>query len=80
MKKMFFTAIAVVAFMGSSMANTKEVTHAKTRTAKVVLFRSRCDAIWLLSFLNHGGSGNYDSAVWYADLETAAAGGCSGAW
>ena len=87
MKKMFFTAIALVAFIGTSMANTKEVKETtvvveKTNTTEPQteeLLRSRCDAIWLKAYLDHKGEG-YETAVFYADLATDAAGGCDGAW
>lgn len=35
MKKMFFTAIAVVAFSGASMANTKEIKRDKKEAKKI---------------------------------------------
>lgn len=87
MKKMFFTAIALVAFSGASMANTKEVKEIEVATEKVIItqpkieevLRSRCDAIWLTAYLSHSSEG-YATAVWYADLATDAAGGCEGAW
>lgn len=35
MKKMFFTAIALIAFSGASMASTKEVKKEKKETKKI---------------------------------------------
>lgn len=88
MKKMFFTVIALVAFSATSMANTVEVKEVvipvdekeETNIEIEDVLRSRCDAIWLLAFLDHGGGKNYEEAVFYADLATDAAGGCQGAW
>ena len=85
-KKIFFTAIALIVFTGASMANTEEFkeeaivekTNATEPQTEEVL-RSRCDAIWLKAYLEHKGEG-YESAVFYADLATDAAGGCDGAW
>ncbi len=88
MKKMFFTAIALIAFTGTSMASTEEVKEAavvvveKTNTTEPQteeVLRSRCDAIWLKAYLDHKSEG-YETAVFYADLATDAAGGCDGAW
>ncbi|WP_394757914.1 hypothetical protein [Flavobacterium sp.] len=39
MKKLVFTAIAMIAFSGASMANTKEV--------KKTLIRTPCDTLWI---------------------------------
>jgi len=88
MKKMFFTAIVLIAFTGTGMASTEEVKEAtvvveKTNTTEPQteeVLRSRCDAIWLKAFLDNGGSKNYDQAIFYADLAKDAAGGCDGAW
>ena len=87
MKKMFFTAIVLIAFTGTSMASTEEVKEAtvvveQTNTTEPQteeVLRSRCDAIWLKAYLDHKGEG-YETAVFYADLATDAAGGCDGAW
>ena len=84
---MFFTAIALIAFTGASIASTEEVKEAavdveKTKTTEPQteeVLRSRCDAIWLKAYLDHKGEG-YEAAVFQADLETDAAGGCAGAW
>ena len=87
MKKMFFTAIALIAFTGASMASTEEVKEAavvveKTKTTEPQteeVLRSRCDAIWWKAYLDHKSEG-YETAVFHADLATDAAGGCDGAW
>jgi len=84
---MFFTAIALIAFTGASIASTEEVKEAavdveKTKTTEPQteeVLRSRCDAIWLKAYLDHKGEG-YEAAVFQADLATDAAGGCAGAW
>ena len=51
MKKMFFTAIALVAFTGISMANTKEtkksVTPIKAKTTKMVVVGTPCQEMML---------------------------------
>ena len=90
MKKLVFTAIAMVAFSGASIANTieakEEVVPAKkttsvrettTTTKKEDLLRSQCDAIWIIAWQNFGGAANYNYAVYQADLATDAA-GCGG--
>ena len=88
MKKMFFTAIALIAFTGASIASTEEVkeatvvaqkTNATEPQTEEEVLRSRCDAIWLTAYLEHKSEG-YETAVFYADLATDAAGGCDGAW
>ena len=84
---MFFTAIALIAFTRASRANTEEVKEGAVVIEKInttepqteELLRSRCDAIWLKAYLDHKGEG-YETAVFYADLATDAAGGCDGAW
>ena len=83
---MFFTAIALIAFTVASTASTEEVNEAvvvqktnATEPQTEEVLRSRCDAIWLTAYLAHKSEG-YDTAVFYADLATDAAGGCDGAW
>lgn len=86
-KKIFFTAIALIVFTGASMANTEEVKEADVVVEKTnatepqteEVLRSRCDAIWLKAYLEHKGEG-YEAAVFHGDLATDAAGGCDGAW
>lgn len=92
MKKLVFTAITMVAFSSASIANTIEVkeevisaeetTSAKgtaTITKKEDVLRTKCDAIWIISWQSNGGASNYDYAVYQADLAATAA-GCSGVW
>ena len=86
MKKLVFTAIAMIAFSGASMANAIEVKEDvvpadKTTTIvkKEDLLRTKCDAIWIIAWQNNGGASNYDYAVFQADLAATAA-GCSGVW
>lgn len=52
MKKMFFTAIALVAFSSVSMANTiadEEVVR-ENEIKKVILKQIPCDTAWIIAF------------------------------
>ena len=74
MKKLVFTAIAMVAFCGASMANTiteeKETADTKKTTPALVvkiLIRTQCDTLWIHWYE-------------YALDELCAASGSQGAW
>ena len=69
MKKLVFTAIAMVAFCGVSMANTIEVKvevvpaketipvrETATTTKKEDLLRTPCDALWITAWQLYGGA------------------------
>lgn len=47
MKKMFFTAIALVAFSGASMATTKEVKKDKKEAKKTTTVETPCQEMML---------------------------------
>lgn len=82
MKKMFFTAIALVAFSGASMANTKEVKSikpvVKAKTTKVVVLRTYCDQVWINGYTYALVVLNYEAGsadAWaYADARATALG------
>lgn len=72
MEKVIFTAIAMIAFSGASMANTKEektrvVTLKATKVVKKVLKRTPCDALWIQAWQNAGGAAAGDYSIGYAD-------------
>ena len=74
MKKMFFTAIALVAFSATSMANTvevKEVVIPVEEEVVVVVKRTACDSFWIASYelylSQHPGSAGSPEAWGYAD-------------
>jgi hypothetical protein len=77
MKKMIFSAIAIVAISSVSMANTVEVKEVKTETREVVkaddslLQTTPCDTFWKAAYSlyisNNAGSAGSDAAYGYAD-------------
>ena len=72
MKKMFFTAIALVAFSATSMAGTVEVKEVVIPVEEeVVIKRTLCDNFWIaayeLYYSTHPGSREDGSAINYAD-------------
>lgn len=85
MKKLLFSAIALVAFSATTMANTIELSEAKevvipaTTTDDEAVKRTTCDIIWVYYYnqavYSHN-LGNGSDASWdYAD-EKAALNGC----
>jgi bacteriorhodopsin len=82
MKKMFMTAVALVAFSAASMANTKEVKTpvkpVKKAKTEATVFKTKCDYIWIAYytiFINtHEGSDGSGAAWGYADANASAAG------
>lgn len=83
MKKMFFTAIALVAFSGVSMANTKEVKSIKPvikakTIKKSAMLRTYCDQVWINGYTYalvalHYEAGSADAWA-YADARATALG------
>jgi hypothetical protein len=86
MKKMFFTAIAVVAFVGTSMAKTGEVevkkfnVRSNNKIEKNVLLApsDACDDVWRALYIHFLGNGSSAAAATAAtkkaDLHAAIAG------
>ena len=72
MKKVIFTAIAMIAFSGASMANTKEektrvVTLKATKVVKKVLKRTPCGALCIQAWQNAAGAAAGGYSIGYAD-------------
>lgn len=62
MKKLLFTALAVVAFSGGAMAKTEEV-------KEVVVLAGSCDAVCHLAYdLARSEGASHDNADRYADM------------
>ena len=83
MKKMFFTAVALVAFCFTSMANTievKEVVIPVEEKEEVVVKKTPCDYVWIAYYTIYINTGNGDhiagsQEAWnYADTNAAAQG------
>ena len=81
MKKVIFTAIAMIAFSGASMANTKDIKSinpVKKNTAEVLYVRTYCDQLWINGYeyalaVLHYGAGSSDAWA-YADARATALG------
>ena len=82
MKKMFMTAVALVAFSAASMANTKEVKVAVEPVKEVKteseFKREPCDYVWIAYYTiyinTHSGSAGSGAAYGYADTNAGAQG------
>ena len=74
MKKLFFTAIAMLAFSAVSMANTIEIKEVEVTVEKTIITttveddkRTPCDAGWIQAYENAGGYGEQPCSVQAAD-------------
>jgi len=74
MKKMFFTAIALIAFVGASNAKTGEVKKVNPALKKTLILKERtyCDQLWISYYVYyiehlHPGSAGSEAAWHYAD-------------